>query len=66
MHLLQSGVDPAVIALWLGHESVETTHGDVEADLTMMENAVGKLAPAGSVPGRFKPPDDLLAFLAAL
>jgi integrase/recombinase XerD len=40
MHLLQSGVDPAVIALWLGHESVETTHGYVEADLTMMENAM--------------------------
>ena len=66
MHLLQAGVDPAVIALWLGHESVETTHGYVEADLTMMENAVGKLAPAGSVPTRFKPNDQLLAFLAAL
>jgi integrase/recombinase XerD len=66
MHLLQSGVDPAVIALWLGHESVETTHGYVEADLTMMEKAIGKLAPAGSSPGRFKASDDLLAFLAAL
>jgi hypothetical protein len=55
-----------VIALRLGHESVETTHGYVEADLTMMENAVGKQAPAGSVPGRSKPADDLLAFLAAL
>ncbi len=66
MHLLQSGVDPAVIALWLGHESVETTHGYVEADLTMMENAVGKLAPAGATPGRFKPADELLAFLTAL
>lgn len=66
MHLLQAGVDPAVIALWLGHESVETTHGYVEADLTMMENALGKLTPAGSVPGRFKPADDLLAFLTAL
>jgi site-specific recombinase XerD len=66
MHLLQSGVDPAVIALWLGHESVETTHGYVEADLTMMENALGNLAPAGSAPGRFKASDDLLAFLAAL
>ena len=66
MHLLQSGVDPAVIALWLGHESVETTHGYVEADLTMMENAMGKLAPAGSAPRRFKASDDLLAFLATL
>ena len=66
MHLLQSGVDPAVIALWLGHESVETTHGYVEADLSMMENAVAKLAPAGTAPGRFKPADDLLAFLSTL
>jgi integrase/recombinase XerD len=66
MHLLQSGVDPAVIALWLGHESVETTHGYVEADLTMMEKAMGKLAPAGSALVRFKASDDLLAFLATL
>jgi integrase/recombinase XerD len=55
-----------VIALWLGHESVETTRRYVEADLTMMENAVGKRAQAGSVPGSFKPADELLAFLAAL
>jgi integrase/recombinase XerD len=66
MHLLQSGVDPAVIALWLGHESVETTHGYVEADLTMMESAMGKLTPAGSAPARFKASDDLLAFLGTL
>jgi len=66
MHLLQSGVDPAVIALWLGHESVETTHGYVEADLTMMENAMEKLKPAGAAPARFKASDDLLAFLATL
>lgn len=66
MHLLQAGVDPAVIALWLGHESVETTHGYVEADLTMTENALGKLTPAGSAPGRFKPADKLLAFLENL
>src|SRR6266496_1892368 len=66
MHLLQSGVDPAVIALWLGHESVETTHGYIEADLTMMENAMEKLTPAGSAPARFKASDDLLVFLATL
>ncbi len=40
------GVDPSVIALWLGHESVETTHGYVEADLAMMENVLSKLAPS--------------------
>ena len=66
MHLLQAGVDPAVIALWLGHESVQTTHGYVEANLAMLENALGKLAPAGSAPRRFKPDDELLAFLATL
>jgi site-specific recombinase XerD len=66
MHLLQSGVDPAVIALWLGHENVQTTHGYVEADLAMMEKALDKLAPAGSPPHRFKADDKLLAFLAGL
>ena len=43
MHLLQSGVDITVIALWLGHESPATTHKYVEADLTMKESALGKL-----------------------
>jgi site-specific recombinase XerD len=66
MHLLKGGVDPSVIALWLGHESVETTHQYVEADLAMMEKALDTLAPAGHTPRRFKPNDDLLAFLATL
>jgi site-specific recombinase XerD len=66
MHLLQAGVDPAVIALWLGHESVQTTHGYVEADLAMTEKALGTLAPAGSPVRRFKADDDLLAFLTTL
>ena len=66
MHLLQSGVDPAVIALWLGHENVQTTHGYVEANLAMMEKALDKLAAAGSAPHRFKADDELLAFLAGL
>lgn len=43
MHLLQSGVDIAVIALWLGHESIETTHGYIEADLNMKERALARL-----------------------
>ena len=47
MHLLQSGVDITVIALWLGHESLETTHGYVQADLRMKEQALEKLAPVG-------------------
>lgn len=66
MHLLQSGVDMATIALWLGHESLETTHCYVEADLALKEQALEKLAPAGLKPGRYKPNDAVLAFLASL
>jgi len=66
MHLLQAGVDIAVIALWLGHETIETTHGYVEADLTMKEAALQKLTPAQGCSSRFKPKDDLLRFLSAL
>lgn len=66
MHLLQSGVDITVIALWLGHESIETTHIYLEADLQTKERALSKLAPAGSETPRFKAKDDVLAFLATL
>jgi len=66
MHLLQSGVDIATIALWLGHESIETTHGYVEADLTSKQKALEKLAPAQGQLERFQPEDELLRFLAAL
>ena len=66
MHLLQAGVDITVIALWLGHESIETTHIYMEADLATKERALQKVAPVeGRIP-RFKPNDDLMAFLAAL
>lgn len=66
MGLLQGGVDIAVIALWLGHESIQTTHGYVEADLKTKEAALEKIAePVGGFK-RYRPPDDLLAFLAAL
>ncbi len=66
MHLLQSGVDLAVIALWLGHESLETTHLYIEADLKMKQQALDKLPPLGTGPRRFRPNDKLLAFLEAL
>lgn len=66
MHLLQSGVDISVIALWLGHESIETTHVYVEADLATKERALEKLAPAGARVPRFKAGDRVLAFLATL
>lgn len=66
MHLLQSGVDLSVIALWLGHESLETTHGYLQADLATKERALAKLAPAPGAAPRFRPDDALLGFLASL
>jgi integrase/recombinase XerD len=66
MHLLQAGVDIAVIALWLGHESIETTHGYVEADIEMKQRALEKLTPAAGQVSRYKPDDKLLRFLASL
>jgi hypothetical protein len=61
-----SGVDIALIALWLGHESIQTTHGYLEADLAIKEQALQKLAPAGKTIIRFKADDALLTFLASL
>ncbi len=66
MHLFQAGVDMAVIALWLGHESLETTHVYVEADLATKERALEKLAPLPGMPARYRANDKLLAFLATL
>ena len=66
MHLFQAGVDVAVIALWLGDESLETTHVYVEADLATKERALDKLAPMPGTPARFRADDKLPAFLAAL
>ncbi|MDA8373243.1 MAG: tyrosine-type recombinase/integrase [Actinomycetota bacterium] len=66
MRLLHAGVDTTVIALWLGHEGVETTQMYVHADLTLKERALARTNPIGAVPGRYRPPDELLAFLEAL
>lgn len=66
MELLQAGVDTTVIALWLGHESIETTHIYLEADLAMKEKALAKTRPHDGCPGTYKPDDALLAFLKAL
>jgi integrase/recombinase XerD len=66
MHLLQSGVDLTVIALWLGHESPATTHGYVEADLGMKEKALARLKEPSSLKDQYRPPDRLLAFLDSL
>ena len=66
MHLLQSGIDIAVIALWLGHESTTTTHTYIEADLSMKERALERLQPPNTGIPRFRPPDQLMQFLQNL
>lgn len=66
MELLQAGVDRAVIALWLGHESVETTQIYLDADLALKEQVLAKTRPLKSKPGRYRPEDDLLAYLKTL
>lgn len=66
MELLQAGVDTAVIALWLGHESVETTHVYLEADLAMKQKMLAKTTAHDGTPGVYKPPDALLTFLKTL
>ncbi len=66
MHLLQAGVEQSVIALWLGHESMQTTHVYIKADLSSKERALEKLAPVSTNPGRFKADDALMKFLSSL
>jgi site-specific recombinase XerD len=66
MRLLQAGVDTSVIALWLGHEQIETTQIYLHADLAIKERALARTTPAGGKPGRYQPPDTVLAFLDAL
>ena len=66
MELLQAGVDRSVIALWLGHESVETTQIYLDANLALKEEALKKTSPVNTSVGRFKPDDQLLAFLRNL
>jgi site-specific recombinase XerD len=66
LEMLQAGVDRAVIALWLGHESVETTQIYLEASLAMKEQALAKTTPPYGSPRRFRPGDRLLSFLNGL
>jgi site-specific recombinase XerD len=66
MHLLQSGVDISVIALWLGHESPATTHQYVEADLAMKERALARLQEPETKLRRYRAPDSLIDFLRTL
>lgn len=66
MELLEHGVDRSVIALWLGHESVETTQIYLHADLRRKEKALARTPALNVKPGRYKPDDELLAFLESL
>jgi integrase/recombinase XerD len=66
MSLMHHGVDLTVIALWLGHESSETTQIYLHADMQLKERALAHATASGIAPTRYKPPDPLLAFLEAL
>jgi integrase/recombinase XerD len=66
MRLLHAGIDSTVIALWLGHENVETTQIYLHADLAIKEQALARTTPTTIKPGRYKPTDTLIAFLEAL
>lgn len=66
MQLLQNGVDRTIIALWLGHESVETTQVYIHADIQLKERAMALTKPVDAPDGRYQPGDELLSFLEAL
>lgn len=66
MDLLQAGVEQSVIALWLGHESIETTQMYLEANLALKEQMLDKTLPLNGRPGRYRPDDRLLGFLKGL
>lgn len=66
MQLLAEGIDVTVIALFLGHEQIASTNIYLHADLGMKERALARTTPAHTAPGRYRPPDKLLAFLEAL
>ena len=66
MRLLLAGNDVTVIALWLGHEQIATTNIYLHADMTHKQQAIDRTEPLAAKPGRYRPPDALLAFLEAL
>ena len=66
MELLHHGVDRSVIALWLGHESMETTQMYLHADMRLKEQALSRMAPVDVKPYRYRPDTQLLAFLESL
>jgi len=66
LHLLQSGVDISTIAIWLGHEGINTTHKYMEADIEMKQRTLEKMAEPSIDGYRYKPSKDILSFLASL
>ena len=66
VNLLRAGVDIATIALWLGHSDIRATQIYLHADLAIKERALLRTTPPNIAPGRYRPPDPLLAFLEAL
>jgi integrase len=66
MRLLEAGTDTAVIALWLGHENPQTTQIYLRAHLGLKQRALERTTPPNTKPGRYQPPEPLLAFLEGL
>ena len=66
MELLQAGVDRAMIAIWLGHESLDTTQSYLDANLALKEAVLAKTQPIQSRPGTYRPDDQLLRYLKSL
>ena len=66
MDLLQQGVEQSVIALWLGHETIETTQVYLDADLELKQRVLDDVTPLNGKPGRYRPDDKLLGFLNGL
>jgi integrase/recombinase XerD len=66
MRLLSAGIDVSVIALWMGHENIATCQVYIHADLALKERALARTAPQDAPPGRYQPPDAVLAFLDGL
>jgi integrase len=64
--VLQHGVEQSVIALWLGHESIETTQIYLDASLELKQQVLDAVVPLNGKPGRYRPDDKLLAFLRSL
>lgn len=66
MQRLQRGVDRTIIALWLGHEAIETTQVYIHADIELKDRAMALTKPVDQTTGRYRPGDELLAILQAL